>query len=122
MVGRAREGWFTDEDARTAPRPLLERWFEPDGGSWRASEELKRTATFEVGDLLRMPFPTAAYDLVLCRNTVIYFTDDVRDRLHARLAGAIRPGGFLMIGSTERVSQPAAMGLVTTRPFVYRKV
>ena len=122
MVGRAREGWFTDEDARTALRPLLERWFEPDGGSWRASEELKRTATFEVGDLLRMPFPTAAYDLVLCRNTVIYFTDDVRDRLHARLAGAIRPGGFLMIGSTERVSQPAAMGLVTTRPFVYRKV
>ena len=69
-----------------------------------------------------MPFPRAAYDLVLCRNTVIYFTDDVRESLHERLADSIRPGGFLMIGSTERVSQAAQIGLVATRPFVYRKV
>jgi len=122
MVARAREGWFTEEDARTAPRPQLERWFQPDGASWRASQELKRSVTFEVGDLLRMPFPRAAYDLVLCRNTVIYFTDDVRESLHERLADSIRPGGFLMIGSTERVSQAAQIGLVATRPFVYRKV
>jgi len=63
----------------------------------------------------------AAYDLVLCRNTVIYFTDDVRDELHARLAETLRPGGYLLVGSTERVSQPMNIGLESTLPFFYRK-
>jgi chemotaxis protein methyltransferase CheR len=76
---------------------------------------------FETGDLLRMRFPREAYDLVLCRNTVIYFTEEVRNELHARLVGALRPGGYLVIGSTERVAEPRALGLESTRPFTYRK-
>jgi chemotaxis protein methyltransferase CheR len=121
MVERAREGRFSAEDARTAPRAALDRFFEPEGEGWRAASALKQVTRFETGDLLQMPFPSAAYDLVLCRNTVIYFTDEVRDGLHTRLAGAIRAGGYLMIGSTERVSNPPEIGLVPVRPFIYRK-
>jgi len=58
---------------------------------------------------------------VLCRNTVIYFTEDVRDALHARLAAHLRPGGFLLVGATERVADAPGCGLVPVRPFVYRK-
>ena len=68
-----------------------------------------------------MRFPRAAYDLVLCRNVVIYFTDEVRDDLHARFAESLRPGGYLIIGSTERVSAPREIGLDATAPFVYRR-
>ena len=63
----------------------------------------------------------AAYDLILCRNTVIYFAEPIRDELHVRLAEALRPGGYLVIGSTERVSTPSALGLVMQHPFIYRK-
>jgi chemotaxis protein methyltransferase CheR len=77
--------------------------------------------TFERGDLLSMRFPPAAYDLVLCRNTVIYFTEDVRDLLHKRLASTIRPGGFFVVGSTERVGASTSIGLTPTQPFTYRK-
>ena len=49
----------------------------------------------------------ASYDLVLCRNTVIYFNEDVRDALHGRLAASLRPGGYLVVGATERVADPA---------------
>ena len=59
---------------------------------------------------------------MLCRNTVIYFTEDVRDALHGRLAESLRTGGYLMVGSTERVSNPAALGLEPAHPFTYRKV
>ena len=76
---------------------------------------------FDVADLLRMDFPVAAYDLVLCRNTVIYFTEPVRDALHERLAGALRLGGYLVVGSTERVANTAALALEPAHPFVYRK-
>jgi chemotaxis protein methyltransferase CheR len=123
VVMRARDGEFDAEDARSAPRSALERWFEPHGeNGWRAKRELKAVATFDVGDLLRMRPPVEAFDLVLCRNTVIYFTEEVRDALHGRLAASLRTGGYLMVGSTERVSNPAALGLEPAHPFTYRKV
>jgi chemotaxis protein methyltransferase CheR len=122
MVARAKEGRFSAEDARTAPPASLERWFDRESDGWVAKRELRSITTFDTGDLLRMPFPTGRYDLVMCRNTVIYFTEDVRDALHARLATSIRPGGYFLIGSTERVTRPADIGLEVVRPFLYRKV
>jgi chemotaxis protein methyltransferase CheR len=123
VVDRARAGVFAAEDARDVPRASLERWFEPAGdGGWAARKELRRLVRFETGDLLRDRFPAGAYDLVLCRNVVIYFTGEVRDALHARLAAALRPGGYLVVGATERVTAPAASRLRTASPFVYRKL
>jgi chemotaxis protein methyltransferase CheR len=121
MVARAREGRFTVDDARSAPAAALERWFEPDGRGWIAKPELKALTTFETGDLLRMSLLRAHYDLVLCRNTVIYFTEEVRDELHARIAESIRPGGWFIVGATERVAKPRELGFELVRPFTYRK-
>lgn len=121
MVDRAKLGRFSDEDARSASKRVLERWFTRDGDEWQASRELQALCQFEVGDLLRVQPRRDAYDLVLCRNTVIYFTEDVRDALHERLVTSLRPGGYLVIGSTERVSRPRELGLVATHPFTYRK-
>jgi chemotaxis protein methyltransferase CheR len=121
MVERARRGWFSAEDARDAPADALARWFAPADGGWQAGPELLRSVRFETGDLLKLRPPADHFDLVLCRNTVIYFTDDVRDALHARLARALRPGGVLLVGATERVSAPQEKGLVPVRPFVYRR-
>jgi chemotaxis protein methyltransferase CheR len=122
MVERARSGRFSAEDARTAPPAALKRWFEPlDGGGWQAREELRRIARFEVGDLLRMPIPARRYDLILCRNTVIYFTEEVRDALHRRLVEALAAGGYLVVGTSERVADPRALGLTSPAHFIYRK-
>jgi chemotaxis protein methyltransferase CheR len=67
-------------------------------------------------------YPTTnSFDLILCRNTVIYFSEPIRDRLHERLAEGLRPGGFMVIGSTERIARPAALGLRMIHPFIYRK-
>jgi chemotaxis protein methyltransferase CheR len=122
MVARARAGLFSAEDARTAPVRTLSRWFDrtPEGG-WQAKAELRAMTRFEVGDLLRMPVPRERYDLVLCRNTVIYFTEEVRDALHARLVTALAPGGYLVVGTSERVADPRGLGLTSPFHFIYRK-
>ena len=90
---------------------MMQRHFEPqpDGG-WVAKPELKRMVRFENGDLLRMPVPKDRYDVVFCRNTVIYFTEEVRDALHARLVQSLAPGGYLVVGTSERVADPRANG------------
>ncbi|WP_053226817.1 CheR family methyltransferase [Solirubrobacter soli] len=122
MVARARTGVFTPEDARTSPKQMLQRHFDPqpDGG-WVAKPELKRMVKFENGDLLRMPVPSERYDVVFCRNTVIYFTEEVRDALHARLVSSLAPGGYLVVGTSERVADPRGMGLTSPFHFIYRK-
>jgi chemotaxis protein methyltransferase CheR len=76
---------------------------------------------FEQGDLLRMPVAPGRYDLVMCRNTVIYFTEDVRDALHERLVEALAPGGYLVVGTSERVTDARGLGLTSPHHFVYRK-
>jgi chemotaxis protein methyltransferase CheR len=117
MVARAREGRFSAEEARGAPAASVKKWF-PDG---RATEELRRLVSFEVGDLLRMPVKPGVFDLVMCRNTVIYFTEEVRDALHRRLVESLAPGGYLVVGASERVAAARELGLTSPFHFIYRK-
>jgi chemotaxis protein methyltransferase CheR len=121
MVERARLGVFSDDDARTAPEQLMKVGFDRVPEGWRAKLNLRSMARFDAGDLLQMQLRPAAFDLILCRNTVIYFAEPIRDELHARIADALRPGGYLVIGSTERVSNASALGLSMKHPFIYRK-
>jgi chemotaxis protein methyltransferase CheR len=121
MIERARAGIFSLDDTRTVPKASLERWFEPVEKGWRAKAELRRLVSLERADLLTMAPPHQAYDLVLCRNVVIYFNEDVRDALHARLANSLRPGGYLIVGSTERIAATREMALTLAHPFTYRK-
>lgn len=121
MVERARLGVFSVEDARSAPDKLMQIGFDKVEDGYRAKLNLRAMTRFDTGDLLQMQLRAASYDLILCRNTVIYFAEPIRDELHARLADALRPGGYLVIGSTERVSNPGALGLSMQHPFIYRK-
>jgi chemotaxis protein methyltransferase CheR len=121
MIERARAARFDAADARDVPPASLARWFEPDGDDWQAKAQLRACVRFEVGDLLAMPMRSEAFDLILCRNTVIYFTETVRDALHTRLAQALRSGGYLVVGSTERVARPEERELQLVHPFTYRK-
>ena len=122
MVERAKRGLFSAEDARSAPAAEMARFFERVDEGWQARQELRSIMRFEIGDLLRIRPQRAQFDLILCRNTVIYFAEPIRDELHARLAAALRPGGYLMVGATERVSDPKSMSLVPVHPFMFRKV
>jgi chemotaxis protein methyltransferase CheR len=121
MIARAKLGEFSEADARTAPRGAMERWFERAPGGWRAKEVIRAMTSFEVGDLLKLRRAASRYELIMCRNTVIYFADQIRDELHARFAHALRPGGVLIIGGTERITDAASLGLSPVHPFIYRK-
>lgn len=121
LVARATAGRFSAGDARCAPAAALATYFTRSGNGWRAGDALRRIVRFEQGDLLHIEPRAASLDLVLCRNTVIYFTDEVRDQVHDRLARSLRPGGVLVIGSLERVSQPRAIGLEPEAPQIFRR-
>jgi chemotaxis protein methyltransferase CheR len=121
MVERAKTGRFSLDDARTVPEPKMRAAFDRLQDGWQAHEVLRRMMRFEVGDLLRLQPRPDSHDLIVCRNTVIYFSEPVRDALHERLTASLRPGGYLLVGATERVGHAASLGLTPTAPFFYRK-
>ena len=121
MIAKARIGSFSEADMRNVPALSRRRWFDGHGSGWQVKRELLELAHFEAENLLTCSPPPGAYDLICCRNTVIYFTEPSRGGVHERLAEALRPGGWLMVGCTERITLAETHGLELVLPFTYRK-
>ena len=113
---------FSDDDARSAPEKLLNVGFDRVEGGWRAKLNLRSMTRSTRATCCRCGCGRASYDLILCRNTVIYFAEPIRDELHARLAEALRPGGYPRHRlNRARLRRRALLGLAMQHPFIYRK-
>jgi chemotaxis protein methyltransferase CheR len=75
------------------------------------SDRVRGRVRFERRDIVRDGAPAGAWDVVLCRNVAIYLEPGARDRLHRTLAGALAPGGTLVLGRSESLPQARALGL-----------
>lgn len=120
MLARAREGVFQDHEVRNVTRARLHKHFELRQGQYAAREPLKRLITFRKHNLLEDRFETG-FDLILCRNVVIYFTDETKSKLYRRFFESLRPGGCLFVGGTERINDYTQIGFESRIPFFYRR-
>lgn len=96
------------------------RFFTATPTGFEVRPEIRALVTFARHDLLRDP-ARPGFDLIACRNVVIYFTDEAKARLYRGFAGALRPGGILFIGATETISDPRAVGLSPITPGFYQR-
>jgi len=103
-IERAREGLFSRlEVGRGLSVPRLARHFESEGAAYRIKKRLRAAVSWEVQNLLSpSPYPRRQ-DVVLCRNTLIYFGERDRTEIIRRLFEAAAPGGFVGVGTTEFV-------------------
>lgn len=103
-LARARAGRFSQfEIQRGLPVRRMMRWFDSAGGDWVAKPDLVRMVTFRRHNLVADPAPTGQFDAVFCRNVLFYLAPALRGEVLARLAGALRPGGLLVLGAGETV-------------------
>lgn len=119
-LATARAGRFDAAAMRGVPKPVRDRYFAPAGEEWQAGPELRRSLRFRAGNLLQDRFEKDL-DLILCRNVVIYFTDSAKDRLYRRFYEALKPGGVLFVGGTERIFDARGIGYDAPLPFFYQK-
>jgi chemotaxis protein methyltransferase CheR len=89
--------------------------------TYQPKMHLRNRCLFGAHDLLAGPYPRAEYDLILCRNVLIYFKDDAKERIYRGFQAALRPGGVLFVGGTERMTDHRAAGFELIQPFFYRK-
>ena len=101
-VKRARSGRYTQfEIQRGLPVRTMLRWFEQDGHEWIVDARLRRKIRFAVHNLLTPP--PGQFDVILCRNVLMYFAPAVRRAVFDRLHEALAPDGVLMLGAGETV-------------------
>ncbi len=121
ILARARTGaGFSREDITHLPRRLRERYVSVDGPPYTIARQITPMIRFERHDLLQDPAP-GTFDLIVCRNVVIYFTDEAKQDLYRKLSGALRPSGYLFIGATEVISGAAGFGLRYAAPCFYQR-
>ena len=112
---------FTNNDFKNLPKELVARYFTPiSGDHYRAADTLRSLLTFRQHNLLA-PAPGEQFDIVLCRNVTIYFTEEAKDQVTAYLTNSLRPGGILFIGETETIHRPARFGLTLKSTSFYER-
>jgi chemotaxis protein methyltransferase CheR len=103
-LGRARSGRYNQfEIQRGLPIRRMMRWFDGDGGDWVAKAELLRLIQFRRMNLVTDRPPPGKFDVVLCRNVLIYLSAPTKMAVFAMLAEALAPGGTLVLGAGETV-------------------
>lgn len=115
---RAR-GPYSQEDIHNLDGAQRQRYISPTA-PYFVNESLQKQIRFEEQDLLAERFDTG-FDLIVCRNVVIYFTAEAKDMLYSKFAAALRPGGVLFLGGTEIISGAGKFGLQNFGISFYKK-
>jgi chemotaxis protein methyltransferase CheR len=102
ILERAAEAKFLQiEVNRGLPSKLLLKYFEKNGREWRLTDNIRKMVRFSLFDLRADMRPFGFFDLVLCRNVLIYFDRESRRKILAGIRGVLSPGGYLLLGSSE---------------------
>jgi chemotaxis protein methyltransferase CheR len=123
ILGRARAATgFSASDVRNVGAERVGRWFvaEPDA-RYTVGPIPKAMVRFARHDLLRDEYPSGPFNLIACRNVVIYFTEAAKERIFHGFVRALRPGGVLFVGGTEAIMRPQLLGLSVAGAGFYRK-
>jgi len=122
IVDRARRAdkYVQAELKNVTPARLQKAFTQTPDGTYSLRPEVKQLVELKLHNLLTPP-PGQGFDLILCRNVVIYFTDPAKVELYQHLVNALRPGGVLFVGGTEMVASAQQLGQTTIGPSFYRK-
>lgn len=120
VMNRAKAGVYNEKAVANLPQTYIQKFFVQEGNTFTVAEEVKKRVRFAKHNLLRDAFDRS-FDLVLCRNVVIYFTEDSKAELYRKFYDSLRPGGVLFTGSTEQIFQAREIGYTLASSFFYKK-
>ena len=120
-LNRARQATYRVSEVKGINPARLNRFFSQQEDLLVLDDVVRDGISFKKHNLLQDPYPSG-FDLVICRNVLIYFTDKAKARVIGGLARSLRPGGVLFVGSTETIFDVDSHGLQVIAPFFYRRV
>lgn len=119
-LAKAKEGRYLERSLEHVPKDLVHKYFVRRDMLYEVSDQIKRCVRFRKQNLLSDPFGQN-YDLIVCRNVLIYFTEEAKEGLYHKFSNALKTGGILFVGSTEQIFQSARYRLKSEQTFFYQR-
>lgn len=121
ILSRAREGIYPDKSLADLPKQFIDKYFDKLGnGKYKITDSIKQCVEFKHHDLLRDPYPSG-FDLILCRNVVIYFTDEAKNYIYTNFNRSLKEDGILFVGCTEQIINYRELNFSSVKTFFYKK-
>ncbi len=118
----ARRGIYPEKEIDLIDSPMRNQYFSNRGlNKVQIHDALRNAITFKQHNLLSDSYPRNL-DLIICRNVLIYFTDDAKNAIARKFAQALKPGGILFVGGTEQIFHPEAFQFKQILPFFYERL
>lgn len=120
ILAKANQGLYNAKSIENVPEEFKKKYFTEIGGSFKISDEIKSRVEFKQHNLIKDPYPTDV-NMIVCRNVLIYFTEEAKDEVFAKFNSSLKPGGVLFIGSTEQIINYKELGYNRRNSFFYDK-
>ena len=120
-LSRAKLGIYPERSFNEIPNEMKRKYFSQEGSYYKVSDEIKRTVDFKKHNLLADSFG-GPFDLIVCRNVLIYFTEEAKDILYNKFSKALNSKGFFFVGSTEQIFNAVRYKLESEDTFFYKKI
>lgn len=120
VLARAKLGLYPERSLNEVPEEIKRKYFEKRDEFYRVDDEIKRRVTFKKQNLLADRFEQE-FDLIVCRNVLIYFTEEAKNLLYEKFSASLKSGGVFFVGSTEQIFTPGKYQFETVDTFFYKK-
>ncbi|MEX2416206.1 MAG: protein-glutamate O-methyltransferase CheR [Paenibacillaceae bacterium] len=121
VLAKAQKGEYIERSIRDIPAKYLSKYFTKVNDTYQVDQSLKKLIRFKKGNLLLDRFEKD-FDLIICRNVMIYFTEEAKQDLYHKFSQSLKPDGLLFVGSTEQIFTPVQYHLEAVDSFFYRKI
>lgn len=117
---KAKAGIYTDKSIERLPKPYVAKYFNRSGDLYVVKDEVKNQVDFQQHNLHKDPYPKNC-DLIVCRNVLIYFTEEAKVQIYTQFNRSLRTNGILFVGSTEQIIMANKYQLSSFKTFFYTK-
>ena len=121
VIAAAKAGLYSEKSIASVPADLKQKYFTKVGPSYQISKEIMARVEFKEHNLLKDTYPTN-YHMIVCRNVLIYFTEEAKDEVFAKFQKSLARGGILFIGSTEQIINYKDIHLERKNSFYYENI
>lgn len=121
VLDKARMGLYNIKSLKGLPPEFITKFFTKiNDSTYQISDSVKQCVEFREHNLLKDTYPSPM-DLIVCRNVLIYFTEEAKNDIYKKFNAALRKDGILFVGSTEQIIQPQVLNFSTMKSFFYVK-
>lgn len=121
ILEKARKGEYAAAEIKNVKQEYINRHFTVIDEKYIVSPKIKSMVTFKKHDLILENYEKD-FDLIVCRNVVIYFNQDVKDVIYKKFSQSLKKGGLLFVGATESIYNYKDYGFEKASTFIYRKL